>query len=59
MKVMFQGKEIELEEATDEQMSLDYATPVEPYEVPEENLEDTLEFTENDIDEINNGDQNE
>ena len=32
MKVLFQGKEIELECSTEEEMSLDYLTPQEPIE---------------------------
>jgi hypothetical protein len=57
MKVMFQGKEIELEEATDEEMSLDYMTPTEPYMDENMNLEDTIEITPEMQDQIN-GDQN-
>ncbi len=57
MKVMFQGKEIELEEATDEEMSLDYMTPTEPYMDESMNLEDTIEITPEMQDQIN-GDQN-
>lgn len=61
MKVMYQGKEIEIEEATDEEMSLDYHNPVDPTNEDIVNLEDTMEFTEEDLQKINDniGDQNE
>ena len=58
MKVMFQGKEIELEEATNEEMSLDYMTTIEPYDDKRINLEDTIEITPEMQEEII-GDQNE
>jgi len=58
MKVMFQGQEIELEEATDEEMSLDYMTPTEPLKNEEINLEDTIEVTDEMLEQINDGDQN-
>lgn len=58
MKVLFQGKEIELECSTEEEMSLDYLTPQEPIENNNINLDDTIEITE-DMQEAINGDQNE
>lgn len=45
MKVLYQGKEIELEEATDEEMTLDYINPEDDLT----NLEDTLEFQPEEI----------
>ena len=58
MKVLFQGKEIELECSTEEEMSLDYLTPQEQIENNNINLDDTIEITE-DMQEAINGDQNE
>ena len=54
MKVFYQGKEIEIEEATDEEISLDYANPKS-----KNDLEETLAITEIDIQSIDDGDENE
>lgn len=58
MKVMYQGKEIELEEPDLDEKTLDYNTPVSEEEI---NLDDTLEITEDTINEINSklGEENE
>ena len=57
MKVTVQGKEIEIKNATEEQMSLDYLTPVDLIEDENLNLENTIEITEDMQKEIN-GEQN-
>ena len=60
MKVMFQGKEIELEEATDEEKSLDYHLPTDSTNDDLINLQDTIELTDEDLKAINDnvGEQN-
>ena len=57
MKVTVQGKEIEIKNATEEQMSLDYLTPIDLIEDENLNLENTIEITEDMQKEIN-GEQN-
>lgn len=59
MKVMFQGKEIELESATDDQMSLDYITKADPIIDENANLGDTIEITDDMLNQINAGEENE
>jgi len=52
MKVMYHGKEIELEEPEKDEKSLDYFKPIKPGS-EEPDLRDTMEITEDMIEEIN------
>ena len=58
MKAMYQGKEIELEEATDEEIGFDYLTPDELND-PDDDLENTIELSKDMLDLINGEDNNE